>query len=96
MGKKIGLGVDEKTLISLFGKWQPEEITYFRKTTHNFFVQDEHFFERSHENFLKRLKKDFLRFKVIFVPLNLKYVVKLLCCNYYHYYSFILFYFSIC
>ncbi|KAG8391138.1 hypothetical protein BUALT_Bualt01G0156700 [Buddleja alternifolia] len=41
-----GLGVDEKALISILGKWHPEQRQSFRKGTRDFFIQDERQFER--------------------------------------------------
>lgn len=62
----VGLGVDEKSLIAVMGKWQLEERRSFRKGTHSFFVEDERSFERVDVDWVKRLKKEFLRFHVIY------------------------------
>ncbi|KAH7536645.1 hypothetical protein FEM48_Zijuj03G0006500 [Ziziphus jujuba var. spinosa] len=58
-----GLGVDEKSLISILGKWHPEQTKSFRKGSSDFFVEDERLFERWDDHRLKLLKHEFLRFK---------------------------------
>ncbi|PON98813.1 Annexin, partial [Trema orientale] len=58
-----GLGVDEKSLIKILGKWEPEERQTFRKEFPDFFVVDERQFERWLDDSIKRLEREFLRFK---------------------------------
>ncbi|PSS09939.1 Annexin like [Actinidia chinensis var. chinensis] len=57
-----GFGVDEKTLISILGKWHPDQTKTFRKGT-QFFIQDERLFERWVDKHVEQLKREFLRFK---------------------------------
>ena len=59
-----GLGVDEKSLISILGKWHPEHKQSFRKTTRDIFVEDERQFERWDDRHVQKLQQEFLRFKV--------------------------------
>lgn len=61
-----GIGVDEKSVISILGKWHPEQRTIFRRATPSFFVEDERLFERWDDNCVKLLKHEFMRFKVFF------------------------------
>ncbi|KAL5570372.1 hypothetical protein UlMin_026947 [Ulmus minor] len=58
-----GLGVDERSLVTILGKWKPEERQSFRKGNPNFFKEDERHFERCHEDYVKRLEQEFMRFK---------------------------------
>ncbi|XP_027114143.2 annexin D4-like [Coffea eugenioides] len=58
-----GLGVDEKSLISILGKWHPEHKQSFRKTTRDIFVEDERQFERWDDRHVQKLQQEFLRFK---------------------------------
>ncbi|KAL6980985.1 hypothetical protein U1Q18_022621 [Sarracenia purpurea var. burkii] len=57
-----GFGVDEKSLISILGKWHPEQMKSFRKGT-QFFIEDERLFERWVDRHVEQLKQEFLRFK---------------------------------
>ncbi|KAK9282665.1 hypothetical protein L1049_010885 [Liquidambar formosana] len=41
----LGFGVDEKSLVSILGKWHPEQRKSFRKGTPQFFVEDDRLFE---------------------------------------------------
>ncbi|KAL6288739.1 hypothetical protein ACE6H2_006249 [Prunus campanulata] len=58
-----GVGIDENSLISILGKWHPEERKSFRKGTPHFFKQDERHFERWDDHHVKHLKHEFMRFK---------------------------------
>ncbi|KAJ7949330.1 Annexin-like protein [Quillaja saponaria] len=58
-----GHGVDEKSLISILGKWHPEETKTFRKGTPHFFIDDERQFERWNDERVRLLKHEFMRFK---------------------------------
>lgn len=58
-----GLGVDEKSLISILGKWHPEERKSFRKETPHLFKEDERLFERWNDDRVTLLKHEFMRFK---------------------------------
>lgn len=60
----IGLGVDEKALISILGKWHPEQRQTYRKGTRDFFIEDERQFERWDDYHVIQLQHEFLRFKV--------------------------------
>jgi len=61
-----GHGIHEQTLISILGKWHPEERKSFRKGSPNLFIEDERNFERWDDHRVKLLKHEFMRFKVIF------------------------------
>ncbi|KAK9282972.1 hypothetical protein L1049_011197 [Liquidambar formosana] len=41
-----GFGVDEKSLVSILGKWHPEQRKSFRKGSPQFFIEDDRLFER--------------------------------------------------
>ncbi|CAA3006829.1 annexin D4 [Olea europaea subsp. europaea] len=58
-----GLGVDEKALISILGKWHPEQRQTYRKGTRDFFIEDERQFERWDDYHVIQLQHEFLRFK---------------------------------
>ncbi|PSS24414.1 Annexin like [Actinidia chinensis var. chinensis] len=58
----LGLGVDEKSLISILGKWNKDEARTFRTLT-TFFIQDERNFEIWLVEHLEQLKREFLRFQ---------------------------------
>lgn len=58
-----GLGVDEKTLITILGKWHPEQRKTFRKGSRDFFIQDEREFERWNDRHVAQLRNEFLRIK---------------------------------
>jgi len=58
-----GIGVDEKSLISILGKSQPEHRRSLRKGSPHLFQQDERSFERWDDNRVKLLKHEFMRFK---------------------------------
>lgn len=58
-----GLGVDEKTLISILGKSHPEQRKSFRKGAPQFFVEDERLFEKWEAQHIAQLEHEFLRFK---------------------------------
>lgn len=60
------MGVDEKSLITILGKWHPEQTKSFRKGTPDLFIQDERLFERWDDHRVKLLKHEFMRFKVFF------------------------------
>ncbi|CAH1433327.1 unnamed protein product [Lactuca virosa] len=58
-----GLGIDEKSLISILGKWDANQLKSFRLGTSRFFGEDERSFEKLVEHQINQLKNDFLRFK---------------------------------
>ncbi|XP_050385227.1 annexin D4 [Argentina anserina] len=58
-----GLGVDEKSLISILGNSQLEERKCFRKGTPHLFKEDERLFERWNDDRVRLLKHEFMRFK---------------------------------
>ncbi|XP_057976620.1 annexin D4-like [Malania oleifera] len=59
-----GLGVDEMSLISTLGEWNPERRRSFRKEgTPRFFIEDDRFFERWNEQHIAFLKCEFTRFQ---------------------------------
>ncbi|PRQ55141.1 putative annexin [Rosa chinensis] len=58
-----GLGVDEKSLISILGNSHPEERKCFRKGTPHLFKEDERLFERWNDDRVRLLKHEFMRFK---------------------------------
>ncbi|KAI5681870.1 hypothetical protein M9H77_03098 [Catharanthus roseus] len=58
-----GLGVDEKSLISILGKWRPQQIESYRKASNEFFIEDERQFQRWNEKHIQQLQQDFIRFK---------------------------------
>ncbi|KAL0464501.1 UNVERIFIED_CONTAM: Annexin D4 [Sesamum latifolium] len=58
-----GLGVDEQALISILGKWHPEQRQHFRKGTRDFFFEDERQFERWNDRHVLQLRHEFLRLK---------------------------------
>lgn len=58
-----GLGVDEKSLISILGKWDHDKKKSFRKGTPQFFLEDHRQFERWVDQHVEQLKREFLRFK---------------------------------
>ncbi|XP_062088102.1 annexin D4-like [Humulus lupulus] len=58
-----GVGVDENTLITIMGKWQPGEANTFRKES-NFFEKDtQHLIYLWKQGDVIRIKKEFLLFK---------------------------------
>ncbi|CAN6835385.1 hypothetical protein F2Q70_00028568 [Brassica cretica] len=62
-GKNVGMGVDEKALISTLGNSHKDHRKLFRKASKNFFVEDEQrAFEKCHDQFVKHLKLEFSRF----------------------------------
>ncbi|KAM3733727.1 hypothetical protein ACB098_11G158700 [Castanea mollissima] len=58
-----GHGIHEQALISILGKWQPEEKKSFRKGNPNLFIADERNFERWDDHHVRLLKHEFMRFK---------------------------------
>ncbi|XP_010659178.1 annexin D4 isoform X2 [Vitis vinifera] len=57
-------GVDEKSMLEILVKWQPEQLSTFRNETSGIFLKDERFpFEKCEEFLLKFLKREFKRFK---------------------------------
>ncbi|KAF2567067.1 hypothetical protein F2Q68_00028121 [Brassica cretica] len=73
-GKNVGMGVDEKALISTLGNSHKDHRKLFRKASKNFFVEDEQrAFEKCHDQFVKHLKLEFSRFNIRFVS----YIIKM-------------------
>ncbi|XP_071709639.1 annexin D4 [Rutidosis leptorrhynchoides] len=62
-----GLGIDEKSLISILGKWDTNQLKSFRLRTPHFFGEDDRSFEKLVQNQINLLKFDFLRFKTAMV-----------------------------
>lgn len=60
----VGLGVDEKALISILGKCHPQQRQSFRKGNRDFFIEDERQFERWDDRHVLQLRHEFLRLKV--------------------------------
>nr|XP_043611360.1 annexin D4 [Erigeron canadensis] len=58
-----GLGIDEKSLISILGKWDKDELKSFRLGTPRFFGEDDRCFEKLVQHQIKQLNTNFLRFK---------------------------------
>lgn len=59
-----GHGVEEKSLISILGKSNPDHRKSFRNHCSQFFIQDEQRqFERWNDLYVKLLKQEFMRFK---------------------------------
>uniref|UniRef100_A0A2N9EI85 Annexin n=1 Tax=Fagus sylvatica TaxID=28930 RepID=A0A2N9EI85_FAGSY len=58
-----GHGIHEQSLISILGKWQPEEKKSFRKGSPHLFIEDERNFERWDDHCVRLLKHEFMRFK---------------------------------
>lgn len=59
-----GLGVDEKSIISIVGKWRPEHTDTFRKGCELFAEDDHHHaFHKWQNHQVKRLELEFLRLK---------------------------------
>ncbi|XP_010247045.1 PREDICTED: annexin D4-like isoform X1 [Nelumbo nucifera] len=58
-----GFGVDENSIISILGKWHPEQRKSFRKGFPQFFREDKRLFERWDERHIAFLEHEFLRFK---------------------------------
>ncbi|XP_010523386.1 PREDICTED: annexin D4-like [Tarenaya hassleriana] len=57
-----GMGVDEKSLVSILGNFHVEHRRTFRRANPSFFVEDERDFERCEDHFLRHLKREFTRF----------------------------------
>ena len=53
-------------MISILGKWNPEDRKAFRKGTPEFFLEDERKFEKWDDHRVQLLKHEFMRFKVLF------------------------------
>ncbi|KAJ4969953.1 hypothetical protein NE237_003052 [Protea cynaroides] len=58
-----GFGVDEKTIITILGKWQPEEWKSFRKGCPFVFTEDDRLFEKWNDEHIDLLEREFSRFK---------------------------------
>ncbi|CAA0808945.1 Annexin D4 [Striga hermonthica] len=58
-----GVGVDEKALISILGKLNPEQMQSFRKGSRELFREDERQFERWDDRHILQLRHEFLRLK---------------------------------
>ncbi|XP_019151548.1 PREDICTED: annexin D4 [Ipomoea nil] len=58
-----GLGVDEKAFVSVLAKWNPKHRQSYRKSTHQFFRDDERQFERWDDHHVLQLRQEFLRLK---------------------------------
>ncbi|XP_059311083.1 annexin D4-like [Lycium ferocissimum] len=58
-----GLGVDEKSFISILGKWDTKQRQFYRKNTQEFFKEDERQFERWDEAHVLQIRQEFLRLK---------------------------------
>ncbi|KAL2326409.1 hypothetical protein Fmac_025467 [Flemingia macrophylla] len=59
-----GHGVDEKSLVTILGKWDPLERESFRKNTPHSFIEDhERHFQRWDDHYVRLLKHEFVRFK---------------------------------
>ncbi|XP_009772046.1 annexin D4-like [Nicotiana tabacum] len=58
-----GLGVDEKSFITILGKWDTKQRQFYRKNTQEFFKEDERQFERWDEAHVLQVRQEFLRLK---------------------------------
>ncbi|KAI3510587.1 hypothetical protein L1887_17701 [Cichorium endivia] len=58
----MGVGIDEKSLLTILGKWDTNQLKSFRLATPNFFVEDEKLFEKLIEDQLNKQKREFSRF----------------------------------
>ncbi|XP_058766565.1 annexin D4 [Vicia villosa] len=59
-----GHGVDEKSLATILGKWDPVERETYRKKTSPFFVEDhDRKFQKWNDHHVRLLKHEFVRFK---------------------------------
>ncbi|XP_054817188.1 annexin D4-like [Prosopis cineraria] len=58
-----GHGIDEKSVVSILGKWEPENRKAFRKGTPHLFIEDERQFEKWDDRRVRLLKHEFMRFK---------------------------------
>ncbi|KAI3968158.1 hypothetical protein MKX01_018461 [Papaver californicum] len=58
-----GFGVDEKSIISILGKLQPDEKKSFRKGCPNLFLEDNRDFEKWDQKYIATLEHEFARFK---------------------------------
>ena len=57
--------MDEKSMISVLGKWHKDDIKSYRKESPHF-VQDDRLFEKWIDHHVAFLKHEFLRLKVYF------------------------------
>lgn len=77
-----GHGVDEKSLVTLLGKWDPLERESFRKKTPHLFSEDhERHFQRWDDQYVRLLKHEFVRFKVHFPFCFILYLKCWLLCS---------------
>ncbi|XP_054795538.1 annexin D4-like [Prosopis cineraria] len=58
-----GHGIDEKSVISTLGKWDPKESETFREAMPHFFIKDERNFHKWDDHCVRLLKHEFMRFK---------------------------------
>lgn len=58
-----GLGIDEKALVSILGRWKHEHKHSYRQGTRDMFIPDERQFEKFHEDQVARITHEILRFK---------------------------------
>ncbi|KAK7317339.1 hypothetical protein RJT34_01476 [Clitoria ternatea] len=59
-----GHGVDEKSMVTLLGKWDPLERESLRKKTPHMFTEDhERHFQKWDDHYVRLLKHEFVRFK---------------------------------
>ncbi|CAN4126102.1 unnamed protein product [Withania somnifera] len=58
-----GLGVDEKSFVSVLAKWDTKQRQSYRKDNGEFFKQDERQFERWDEAHVLQIRQEFLRLK---------------------------------
>ena len=59
----VGLGVDEKILISVLGKANADDRKSYRKGI-QFFAEDDRSFEKWEDDHVQQLEREFSRFKV--------------------------------
>ncbi|PHT60563.1 hypothetical protein CQW23_02926 [Capsicum baccatum] len=58
-----GLGVDEKSFISILANWDTKQRQIYRKNTRELFKEDERQFERWNEELVLQIRQEFLRLK---------------------------------
>ncbi|EOY21204.1 Uncharacterized protein TCM_012589 [Theobroma cacao] len=60
-----GIGVDEKSLVSILTQSHHEHKRTIKRGCSQFFVEDERHFERWNDDAIKTLKAEFKRFKAL-------------------------------
>lgn len=74
----LGFGVDEKSFVSILGKWNAEQRQSYRKSTPEIFLDDKRQFKRWNERHLLLLQQEFMRLMVLFFVFKINQVVFML------------------